>query len=259
MMRMLPAAWALLLFDVGIARGSVPDEPRAPMPEPLVFETATDIDSLQSGELEVDIVGSAQRRADDGSGWSTAVSLESRVTSRFGFEAELGAAGPFSSAEAAGWSGRLTTSFVVLHDVGRDLHLQLEASAGHDGSLLFDQPGDPALPYLAGIRWGVRWARFTLRGGLDSVFGGRAAHAPFLGDVETLVQWAAPELPSYAGLELGPDLARAAPFDVIPEIAFGFRFAFVPAHVGIALPVMLNTRGSITSTSTFLRIVFDLS
>jgi hypothetical protein len=256
-MRVLVAGAVSMLAEAS-ARGSGGAEPRAPMPEPLVFETATDIDGLEAGELEVDALGSMLRDRDLGSAWNGVLSGELKATSRLGIEAELGGGGPISAAGSAGWTGRLTVSFAVVHDLARDLHVQLEAGGSRAGFERIAEPGDPALPYFVGARWGVRQSWLTMRGGLDGELGGHAAHAPVLVDVELLGQWARPDAPSYAGVELAADLGRRAPFSVVPEISFGLRPQPFGARVGFAIPLTSSASGALVTVGGLIRLVFEV-
>jgi hypothetical protein len=195
------------------------------MPEPLIGESVTDLDSTEAGELEVDATGVIRR---PGGLWSTELEIEWRALSRLGFSLE-GA----TSREETGTTAtelRPSLSFVLLHDPARDLHLMIDATAR-----LFEDDaatpglGEPALPVAFSLRGGMRRGWFTLRGALGASAGGHSAHAvPLRTEAAALL-----EVPfGFWGIEGVADFARSSPWMLAPEVVLGTG----AVQIGAALP-----------------------
>ncbi len=195
------------------------------MPEPLIGESVTDIDSTEAGELEVDATGVLRR---PGGSWSTGLEIEWRVLSRLGVSLE-GAA----SREDAGETGtelRPSLAFVLLHDQARDFHLMIDATARlFENDVAMPELGEPALPVAFSLRGGIRRSWFTLRGALGAGAGGHSAHVvPLRAEAATLL-----EVPfGFCGVEAMADLARSSPWMLAPEAVLGTG----AVQIGAALP-----------------------
>ena len=194
------------------------------MPEPLIGESVTDLDSIEAGEVEIDATGVIRR---PGGLWSTGLEIEWRALSRLGVSLE----GAASREDMGGTATELRPSlaFVLLHDQARDLHLMIDATAR-----LFENDsepglGEPALPVAFSLRGGIRRSWFTLRGALGASAGGHSAHVvPLRAEAATLLE--APF--GFWGIEGAADFARPSPGMLAPEAVLGTG----TVQLGAALP-----------------------
>jgi hypothetical protein len=194
------------------------------MPEPLIGESVTDIDSTEAGELEGDATGVIRR---PGGLWTTELEIEWRALSRLGVSLEGTAAREVTGTTAT--ELRPALAFVLLHDQARDFHLMIDATAR-----LFENDsepglGEPALPVAFSLRGGIRRRWLTLRGALGASAGGHSAHVvPLRAEAAALV-----EVPfGFWGVEGMADLARSSPWMLAPEVVLGTG----AVQIGAALP-----------------------
>src|SRR4051812_42505740 len=100
-----------LCLASGTAVAQVPG--RHPMPEPLLAESVTDIDSSEAGELELDV---SAARTSPGRTWLAAAEVEWRALERLGLALEVGAGLDAAARSEDPMSVRLAAAFVLLHD-----------------------------------------------------------------------------------------------------------------------------------------------
>jgi hypothetical protein len=115
------------------------------MPEPLIGESVTDIDSLDAGELELDLTETTLRRTpSETGGMMTSLETEWRATKNLGLSAELAT----SSDETVEFSG--TASWSLVHDLQRGFHLQAEIGI-RSGEASNREWEDASLPLSFGL------------------------------------------------------------------------------------------------------------
>ncbi len=226
-------AGAFLILRAPVAAASQPESGRVAMPEPLLIETATDLDSDEAGELEVDLTGASGVRpalADP----SGELEAEWRVTRRLGLALGLGLSGGL---DLHALSARGAASWALYHDLRHDLHVQLFASGRYplelnDGLATIDH-SEPTRPFEAGVHGGIRQGWLTLRGQLGVEAGGRSAH---LLPVRAALVPAAGGRAGFGAIELMADWARADPWTIAPEGVLDLGIWGLPVRLGLALP-----------------------
>ncbi len=240
------------------------DEPRgaAPIPEPIVTETVTDIDGHEAGEYEVEATVMNLRPLGRG-GYRAVASaeLEWLVTSRLGFRME-----PSFAHELDGQlgdatnevGGSLAVSWKLFHDFRRNVHVQLEAVGRlpwrHEVTA---EPGEPALPVAFDLPVAVRGGAFVVRGAVGWGVGGVGEHAPVRSKLALLTDLGPSHRFGFWGIELDADGARRAPFvvalDVVPDLTpLGLPFQF-----GVALPWTIGAHSDEPSLGLMFRLIFE--
>jgi hypothetical protein len=235
----------------------------AELPEAIIEENITDIDSEEVGTIEVDLAGSIVR-ANHGAGgaWSSNLEAEWRAIRGLGLGLEVAtgaAADGFAPKEPAFFGVRPAASYTLLQDFSRELFLQGEVSArftsgpedaGRDVT-------DAALPYAAGLRWATQLRPITLRAGAFGEGGGNFAHAPVRGSLAAL--WDIPVSLSHFDLggEVVADWARTSPFMVMPEALFFTPIMGKPLRFGFGMPFTLGAKGDDGAWGFAFRIVAE--
>jgi hypothetical protein len=220
------------------------------MPEPLIGESITDIDSDEAGEIEVDLTG-ALYHARHGLTWGTgSAELELKITRRLGVTLELG----FVGATEHGLHGEIAAglSVAIWHDYRRDIHLQFEAR-----SIVLDNefiraaeapmPDAGAPPIAFGLRSAFRRRWLTARFGFGPSIAGTGGPVPLWADAALYAEWggrvAGPRgISSFAGVEVVTDWASATPVVISPEVVIGVHTHEVPIRLGFGVPFFIANR-----------------
>lgn len=245
------------------ASAQAPDGPvHYPMPEPLIAESVTDIDGDVQGEIEFDLTSAFARSHQTGADGATIqAEAEWRATRRLGLSLEVDAdreRASGGSPREANVSGSIAASWVLLHDFTKDMHLQLEFSArvGADENVDSLTPGAFHLPYVAGLRFGKRWDRWTLRSGIGVSFGGGTSLVGALAVFHETVSKAGRQ--SFYGIEFNADTARGRPLEIDPEVVFAVPIGSTPPRLGAALLWSPSHEGSGASVGALLRLIVEL-
>ena len=232
--------------------------PWGPMPEPVLGESATDIDGTRAGELEVDLTALGGR----GSSWGGSVAIETRVLDWLGVEAELG----YSRGTTAGQLEhelelRLLASLSLFHDFERGLHGQVEI-----GGRLFGEPdpgpylGEPRAPISSGVRLGLDRRWWTLRLGVGASFAGESAHQiPAWASATAFLNLGQDRWISL-GLDGETDWSRRNPFTVAPTLLVDGRILDWPVRLAVVAPYGFATGGADAWFGLVLRLIgeFDV-
>ena len=232
--RWLPwVAFALAALPIRTGAAESEAESRVAMPEPLLNETTTDLDSDEAGELEFDLTGGAEvRRSLRAS--SLQAEVEWRVTRRLGLSLELGLA---NDPGAEPFGARLAASWALLHDLQHDIHLQLFADGrfplAADAAALAVDPSESALPFELGVHAGVRRGWLTVRGQVAGELGGHSAH---LVPARAALALLAGGRAGFGGVELMSDWARADPFAVAAEVIGDGALLGLPLRLALGVP-----------------------
>ena len=125
-------------------------------------------------------------------------------------------------------------SFVLFHDLEREVHLMIDPTARLFESDREPEPGEPAMPLAFSLRGGLRRGPVTVRGALGAGVAGQSAHAvPLIAQAAALF-----EVPlGFLGMEALGDFARSSPWQFAPELVLGTG----ALHVGAALPWEAST------------------
>jgi hypothetical protein len=259
-----------LLFLVSIVAWNKPllaNEPdddidRAPLPEPILTETVTDIDGNEAGEVEFEANGSVFR-ARRGGGYGLDASLEAEwiVHPRFGVRLEPTLAVDRDSALSppstdAGVS--VGAALKVFQDFERQffLHAECLARLPWDESPII-QPGDPALPFAVDLRAALRRGALTLRWGVGFGAFGDAEHVPLRASVAAMAPFEASGRLGFWGIELDADGARTAPFVAALNVVPNLVPAGIPFRLGLAIPWAIAERDERPSLGIFVRIFYE--
>jgi hypothetical protein len=235
---------------------------RAPVPEPLLTETVTDIDGADRGEYELELNGSELRSIRGGAYvLQSSVEAEWLATRHLGIRVEptftrsLEAPGSGSS-QRFGAAGAL--SWKVLQDIERDAYAQVELAgrAPRDVTLLTD-PGESSLPFTLDLRGAVRSGRWTLRGSFGAAAGGTSAHAPFRGSFAVLTGFTSTERYGFWGVEADVDGTRQNPTVLALNLMPHLGPIGLPVRFGIAIPWVVGVNGDRPSTGVFFRILIE--
>jgi hypothetical protein len=227
------------------------------MPEPVLAESITDVDATQAGELEIDAIGATFQGARGAAGaWATTVESEWRATDRLGVS--VGGSTRKDASARVRLDARAGVSFLVLHDLAHDFHVQAEVSARFEATEPAKvDPSDTTLPVETGLRWGVRSGPVTIRGGLGAEAGGRGARLPFWNTLALLVELGGF---GFTGLELLADWARPSPVSVAPEVLGDARsFLPVPVQLGVGVPLVPAARGEPFTVGVLARLLVELN
>jgi hypothetical protein len=223
------------------------------MPEPLISESVTDIDSTEAGEVEVDLTESILRATSgESDGIKTSVEAEWRATKRLGLSAEIST----SSDEAVGFSG--AASWALLHDFKRGFHLQAEVGGQttHETEVGREWE-DASLPFFFGLRAGLSQNGWTLRAGVGGQAFGPSAHSvPARASLALFHGFGLEGQTGFIGTELITDWARPAPFFAAPEIVVHFS-RWLPLSLGVAVPLSPGTDQASASWGVVIRAIYE--
>jgi hypothetical protein len=235
---------------------------RRPLPEALLTESATDIDAVEAGELELEL-NAARAAARRGGAGATLTSLEVewRVLKEFGLRIEpsyslVRDAGATAANGDFGLSGAL--AFGLWHDPVRELHVQAEllGRTPESANARVFEPGEPELPFAADLLAAVRRGRWTLRATVGAEAGGAFAHAPLHTDLALLTGILPEERFGFLVIDLRADWAREAPFVFAPEIVADTSPLDLPFRLGVALPFNFGADLTQTSYGVFVRFAW---
>ena len=238
---------------------------RAPLPEALLTESATDIDAEEAGELEFEAnAGSMGARAGGRRATFTSLEVEWRVLREVGLRLEpsyarIPGVGGSEGSDDFGVGGAL--AFGLFHDFPRDLHLQAElvARTPEGGDARIFEPSEAELPFAADLVAAARTGRWTWRGTIGAEAGGSFAHAPAHTDLVVLTPFADDARFGFFGLEVRADWARAAPLVLAPDIVAVAVPLGLPFTLSVALPVNVGAGATDPSYGIFVRLMLVTS
>ncbi len=141
------------------------------VPEPILTESITDIDTLHGGELELTANGSVMRTLCCGGGaFQTSLEAEWRATALVGLVVEPSVSVPLVPGVPAEFGVRTGVAVALWRDFVHDFYLQGEAVArlGPDNLSNLPDPGEASLPYDVDVRGAFRRGRWTVRGNLGA-------------------------------------------------------------------------------------------
>ena len=232
---------------------------RHPLPEQILTESVTDIDGIEAGETEFALNGQTLHATTSGARvWQTSLEAEWRATGRLGLRLEPS----YASARDAmgsidrGFGLNVAGAYGVFHDFRREIHVQIEMAGRLVGTeaAYATQPGDPALPFHAGVRTGFRFGAVTLRPGFGAGVG-PYAHAPLWFGAGLLYGLGTGGRFGFVGVELDADAARRTPFIVAPNLMAGTIALGLPFRIGIAVPWIVGASDTQPSLGLYLRIL----
>lgn len=235
------------------------------LPEPLLGESITDLDGTKAGELELDLTGlhlpakgarlGAQRAS---------LEAEWRATERLGLAVEVGLSregAPVQLTPALS----LGVSWVLFHDLVRDLHLMAEVRAqlleenegGPTSGLAIADPGEPGRRVSAGLRGGGRYGLLTLRGAVSLEAIGHSAHlVPLRLELAALGSFGPRGAWGFAGLEGIADWTRPGIMVWAPMLLLDGAWLGLPFKLAASLPLQKEATG--WRYSGLLRVLFEL-
>jgi hypothetical protein len=243
------------------ARADAPSG-RPPFPEPIFGESVTDIDSVEPGEIELEIDGfeSVARRAGSRL-YQTSVEVEWKAWSRLGlrFEPTFESSRPERSTvtdATFGFEG--AAAWGLVHDFARDFHLQVEAAGRFldDGAPAFaSQPGESPAPFTLDLKSALRLGEESLRASLGAEGGGLVAHAP----IRVQGSWLHPftsdlRYGSY-GFEVDADFGRPLPVTVAPNVWTDVTPLGLPLELGVGIPIVLGASDTLPAAGVYLRLM----
>jgi hypothetical protein len=243
-----------------VLAGETPPEQRAPIPEPILVETITDIDAPRAGEIEVEL-NSSFMRSPEGGAFQLEVGpeIEWLVTDHLGTMLEL-----FGGREADADAPSVNRfgvgaglSWKLLHDFPHDFHLQAEARGRFPTDLSTTEPGESALPFSVDLLSALRAGRWTVRSSIGVSVGHGAAHLPVQGSAVVLTGFGSSQRHGFWGLEATADGAKVAPFalglDLVPDLTP----AGLPIRVGVVGSYTFGAPATLPSWGAFLRIFIE--
>ncbi len=265
-MKVAVARVALLLTALALpvraeVRTTVARPVRAKMPEPLLTESITDLDGSGAGEVEVDVNGSALRRTTAVRQWQSSVEVEWRALERLGLALDLGVGRVLDGATSPVLSVRPAASWVLTHSQPLDFHLMAEVSAriSRDATEDVQDPGDGALPFSGGFRFGIRHGWLTIRTFLGAGAGGHSAHAvPLRAQAAVLAEFGREGRLGFAGFEMDSDWARRTPLTLAANLVLRGAHLHVPFDLGIALPWTPQSRYGDASVGVLVRLIVEI-
>ena len=238
------------------------DPHRPPMPEPILAETTTDIDSIEPGELEFEVNMMAMRsRRGGASSLELSPELEWLPYRRFGLRVEpffdrQRDAGSSLTQDHAGVSGGV--AWKLLQDFPHDFHLQAQVDARVPSELdATVQPGESPLPVSIDLRSGVRRGSWTLRNSLGVSLGGDAAHVPLRASAAILTPFESSGRSGFFGVEVEADGARVHPVVLSFEAKPSLIPLGLPFSVALALPFSIGAEAREPSYGFFVRLLFE--
>lgn len=238
------------------------DDERPPLPESILTESVTDVDTDEAGEVELESNLSSVGEARGGTN-ATSVDLEFewRVLSFVGARIEPSFThttfGGDGSDKGFGVSGGLSVG--LLHDWAHDAHLQLELNARRysvedDRSVFL---GETALPYEPQLLGAWRIDRVTLRGSTGVELGpGMVAHAPIDIEASILTGFDHDARLGFFGVETEVDLARTAPVMLAPDLVTSLTTLGLPLQVGVAVPWFVGSPTVRANVGVLLRLFY---
>ena len=245
------------MFGGARASAATSEGGRAPIPEPILTETVTDIDGREDKELEVELNASAWRARREGARrLHTSVEVEYRATRWLGLLLEPGwgteqralASGQFDLAAGLALS--------VLRDYERDLFAQMELTSRLPFTADRTTPGDQALPLSLVLRGATRAGFLTLRPGIG--FGAGDPVTPIaLRAAFALLAPLAPD-PRYGffGVELDADWGRTSPYSVAANLVADCTSVGLPLRLGMAVPWTPGAAAAAPSVGVFFRVFY---
>ncbi len=224
----------LLIVQAPWAAAAGARSPRARIPEPLLLDSTTDIDSDETGEVEIDLVGTSGRH---GSG--ATVEAEWRATRQLGLSLQVG-----TTREPGGedLDASAAVAWALYHQYALDLHVQafgrvrLPFTAERQTAAL--DPADPVLPISAGVQGAIRRGLVTVRSELAVEAGGNGAHRLSVRGATALLMGGSL---GFAGVELLGDLASSAPWTLAAEASLDISRGLLPLRLGVAVPWRLQS------------------
>jgi len=219
------------------------------MPEPILVESVTDLDTHEAGELELEAQTATLTK--DGS-WSARLEAEWRITGHLGLLLEAGL-NRFENAEA---SVRAGASFSAYHDDVHGLHAQVlflgVLHHGNEENVLLD-PAEPGTDFALGMHggWHQRW--WTVRAEVTAGVGGHVSHLPIRANLALLA--GTPLL--FVGVESLLDLARFDPWTVAAEAELREEVGEFSIRLALAVPWRPRTDKKEVAVMLRLLVGFD--
>ncbi len=256
---LVPALVLTALLPAGAA--SAADPPRSPIPEPIFSETVTDIDGIESGELEVS-ADAGELRSRHGGGILQVAGLEAEwlALSHLGLRLEpsivhSGGAGLASSTDAGIGT---TAAWKLVRDYEDDFYLQLEAGAEWPvRSEPFSPPDQPGLPLAVDARAAFRSGLLTLRGSIGAGAGGASPHVPLRASVAVLASFDPSSETGFFGIEALADGTWRTPVFAAPDVVADLTLLGLPARLGVALPWSPGADGVQPSLGVYVRLMVE--
>jgi hypothetical protein len=261
------ASLTVALFLVGIFASEIiiggeerGHHDRPAIPEQILTESVTDIDANEAGEAEFVLNTQTLRARRGGSRiYSSVLEVEWRVLRDVGLRLEPAYVAAQDEAHARDHEFGLSaaTSFALLHDFVRDIHLQAEVGLRIAGAepVNISVPGDFSLPFTFGLRSAFRRGAWSLRPAAGIEAGGSPAHAPLWGGVGLLYALGEGGRYGFAGVELDADLARRVPLVVAPNLMADTSTLHLPFRVGVAVPWVIGASDTQPSIGVYLRVM----
>jgi hypothetical protein len=259
-----PGTWAAAAFlrlavsasFAAAADGASGETRPTPIPEPMIAESITNIEGSEAGEVEFDLETLLLRRGPGATASGLGVEAEWRATRRLGLAAEA-AVGRSGSREPVLGQLRTGLAWSLLHDFGRDLHVQAEATARFGGGGEVRAEGPLELPHLysAGLRAALCSGPVTLRMGVGAAFGDGAS--PFVQSA-VLRSFGGSAVRGFAGLELNANVGAGPPLAIVPQVFVTVTVFGAPVDVGVGVPWSPALRsGEPSSIGGVLRVVVE--
>lgn len=235
------------------------------MPESILVESVTDIDSAEAGELEFEAnVSSLGARSGGARAAISSLEMEWRVLRELGLRVEpsyarVVDAGGSVAEDHFGFAGALAVG--VLHDFEHDAHLQLEllGRLPEDADRRLFEPGETELPFALDVVGAVRRGPLTLRATAGAEAGGSFAHAPVHTDGALLLPFSGDGRFGFFGLEIRADWARPAPLLIAPDLVALLTPLGLPFSLSLALPVEVGAASTDVSYGVFMRLMLMTS
>ncbi len=240
---------------------SAGDPPRSPIPEPIFGETATDIDGIEKGELEVSgDAGELRSRRAGALLQLASIEAEWLATERLGLRLEpslVGSQGPgFDSRTDLGVG--TTVSWKLLRDSSDDFYLQAEAGAEWPPRAdRYPSPDQPGLPFAFDLRAAFRRGLWTLRGSAGVGVGASGPHAPLRGSLAVLVSLDRSSRTGFFGLEALADGTWITPVLAAPNVVADLAPLGLPVRLGVALPWSPGAGDTQPWVGVYLRLIVE--
>ncbi len=261
----LQAAAALIFVSMSASRavadpGHAPERP--PIPEPILIETATDIDAFEACEYEIE-ANAISMRPLRGGGFHLVGSVEAEwlITRRFGVRIEPSVSRDLDRAGADGettFAGSLAASWKLFHDFRHDFHGQIEMAGRLPWTRSpFTEPGESALPFVFDLPVAYRPGPITLRSFVGAGAGRVGAHVPARGGLALLAPLGPSDRFGFFGVEVEADGARRAPFVVALDVTSSLMPVGVPVRLGFALPWVIGARADEPALGLMFRLIVE--
>ncbi|MFT3835532.1 MAG: hypothetical protein QM723_00860 [Myxococcaceae bacterium] len=203
------------------------------MPEPILVESITDLDTKEAGELELEIGTSTLSTRGT---WATRLEAEWRFTGHLGLMLEAG----LTTLHNPDPNVRVGASFAAFHDDALGLHAQVLAFAtlhgAEDENALLD-PAEPATDFALGAHAGWHRNWWTVRAELTAGFGGHVSHLPVRANLALL----AGNHLAFFGVESLLDFARFDPWTIAAEAELREEVGELSVRLAIAIPYRPRT------------------